>query len=40
MTGSGGEHRGRERTTAAILDAAEDLFAARGFTAVTVRAMA
>ena len=40
MTGGGGEHRGRERTTVAILDAAEDLFAARGFTAVTVRAIA
>jgi len=30
----------REATTAAILDAAEDLFSARGFVAVTVRAIA
>jgi AcrR family transcriptional regulator len=40
MTGNGGEHRGREHTTVAILDAAEDLFSAHGFTAVTVRAIA
>jgi len=40
MTGNGGEHRGRERTTVAIIDAAEDLFSAHGFTAVTVRAIA
>ena len=40
MTGNGGEHRGRERTTVAILDAAEYLFSVRGFTAVTVRAIA
>ena len=31
---------GREQTTAAILDAAEKLFAERGFTAVTVRDIA
>ena len=31
---------GREQTTAAILDAAEELFAERGFTAVTVRDIA
>jgi len=31
---------GREKTTAAILDAAEKLFAERGFTAVTVRDIA
>ena len=39
-----GEHqrsgRGRESTTVAILDAAEELFSAQGFTAVTVRAIA
>jgi TetR/AcrR family transcriptional regulator, repressor for neighboring sulfatase len=36
------EHRrgGREQTTAAILDAAEGLFAERGFTAVSVRDIA
>jgi len=32
--------RRREATTVAILDAAEELFAAQGFTAVTVRAIA
>jgi AcrR family transcriptional regulator len=32
--------RGREATTAAILDAAEELFSADGFDAVTVRAIA
>jgi AcrR family transcriptional regulator len=32
--------RGREATTVAILDAAEELFAAEGFTAVAVRAIA
>jgi TetR/AcrR family transcriptional regulator, repressor for neighboring sulfatase len=32
--------RGRERTTAAILRAAEELFAEQGFSAVTVRAIA
>lgn len=40
MTESRQQHRGREATTAAILAAAEDLFSARGFTAVTVRAIA
>ena len=34
------ERRGRERTTAAILEAAEELFAEQGFSAVTVRAIA
>jgi AcrR family transcriptional regulator len=39
--GKGNKHRGgREQTTAAILDAAEKLFAERGFTAVTVRDIA
>ncbi len=32
--------RGREATTAAILDAAEELFSTRGYTAVSVRAIA
>ncbi len=36
----GQERRGRETTTAAILDAAEELFSADGFDAVTVRAIA
>jgi AcrR family transcriptional regulator len=38
----GSEHksRGREATTVAILDAAEELFSANGFDAVTVRAIA
>ena len=42
MTQRKGDKRrgGREQTTAAILDAAEKLFAARGFTAVTVRDIA
>ena len=35
-----GRGRGREATTAAILDAAEELFSARGFSAVTVRDVA
>jgi len=34
------ERRGRELTTAAILEAAEELFAEQGFSAVTVRAIA
>jgi AcrR family transcriptional regulator len=34
------KRRGREATTAAILDAAEELFAARGYTAVAVRDIA
>jgi len=34
------DRRGRESTTAAILDAAEALFSVRGFTDVTVRAIA
>jgi AcrR family transcriptional regulator len=41
--GRGGPEKGRagrERSTAAILDAAEQLFAERGFTAVTVRDIA
>ena len=37
---SGPRRGGREQTTAAILDAAEKLFAERGFTAVTVRDIA
>ena len=42
MTDAGqqGRERGREATTAAILDAAEEQFSARGFTDVTVRAIA
>ena len=40
MTDKTHGHRGREETTAAILDAAEELFSARGYTAVTVRAIA
>jgi AcrR family transcriptional regulator len=40
MSGDVQQGRGREATTAAILDAAEELFAARGFNAVTVRAIA
>jgi AcrR family transcriptional regulator len=40
MTDNTHGHRGREGTTAAILDAAEELFSARGYTAVTVRAIA
>lgn len=35
--GQQGRGRGREATTAVILDAAEELFSARGFDAVTVR---
>jgi AcrR family transcriptional regulator len=35
-----GRGRGREATTAAILDAAEELFSAHGFSAVTVRDIA
>jgi len=39
--GKGSKRRGgREQTTAAILDAAEELFSERGFTAVTVRDIA
>jgi len=38
--GSSRRRGGREQTTAAILDAAEKLFADRGFTAVTVRDIA
>ena len=38
--GKSGRRRGREQSTAAILDAAEKLFAERGFTAVTVRDIA
>jgi TetR/AcrR family transcriptional regulator, repressor for neighboring sulfatase len=34
------ERRGREATTAAMLDAAEELFSSRGFSAVTVRDIA
>ena len=40
MTDDGQRCRGREATTAAILDAAEELFSANGFEAVTVRAIA
>lgn len=40
MTENSQQHRGREATTAAILAAAEQLFSDRGFTAVTVRAIA
>ncbi|MCX6373092.1 MAG: helix-turn-helix domain containing protein [Actinobacteria bacterium] len=40
MTGENEQGRGREATTAVILDAAEALFSARGFTDVTVRAIA
>ncbi|MCX6364770.1 MAG: helix-turn-helix domain containing protein [Actinobacteria bacterium] len=35
-----GRERGREATTAAILDAAEELFAASGYDSITVRAIA
>ena len=38
--GQQARERGREATTTTILDAAEDLFAARGFNDVTVRAVA
>lgn len=38
--GGGKRRRGREATTAAILDAAESLFAERGFSAVAVRDIA
>jgi AcrR family transcriptional regulator len=38
--GQAREGRGREATTAAILAAAEELFSAQGFSAVTVRAIA
>jgi TetR/AcrR family transcriptional regulator, repressor for neighboring sulfatase len=40
MTGDHPGHRTRETTVAAIMDAAEELFSAQGFTAVTVRAIA
>jgi len=40
MTDDGQQGRGREATTAAILGAAEELFSADGFEAVTVRAIA
>ncbi len=40
MTSDQQGHRGREATVAAIMDAAEGLFSAQGFTAVTVRAIA
>ena len=40
MTDSGQESGGREATIAAMLDAAQELFSARGFTAVTVRDIA
>jgi len=40
MSGDVQQGRGREATTAAILDAAEELFSANGFEAVTVRAIA
>jgi len=40
MTESSQGHRGREAATTDILAAAEELFSARGFTAVTVRAIA
>ena len=40
MTDEEGQGRGREATTAAILDAAEELFSAHGFSAVTVRDIA
>jgi AcrR family transcriptional regulator len=40
MTDDGQQGRGREGTTAAILDAAEEPFSSRGFSAVTVRDVA
>jgi AcrR family transcriptional regulator len=40
MSGDVEQGRGREATTAAILEAAEELFSADGFEAVTVRAIA
>jgi AcrR family transcriptional regulator len=40
MSGDVQQVRGRETTTAAILEAAEELFAAHGFVAVPVRAIA
>jgi AcrR family transcriptional regulator len=40
MSGDVEEGRGREATTAAMLDAAEELFSAHGFSAVTVRDIA
>jgi len=40
MSSDAQQGRGREATTAAILDAAEELFSANGFEAVTVRAIA
>lgn len=38
--GQGASSTGREATTAAILDAAEELFSSRGYNAVSVRAIA
>ena len=40
MTDEEGQGRGREATTVAILDAAEELFSVHGFSAVTVRDIA
>jgi AcrR family transcriptional regulator len=40
QAGDGTQRRGREATTAAILDAAQELFSSRGYSAVTVRDIA